>query len=52
MTQNKNKLLDLFIGNLSNTILHKILENAIGNNEEVSCSNRLQKEGQSARGYF
>ena len=29
MTQNRNKLIDLFIGNLSNAILHKILEKAI-----------------------
>ncbi len=26
MTQNRNKLIDLFIGNLSNSIVHKILE--------------------------
>ena len=33
MVQNRNKLLDIFLGNLSNAILHKILENAIDNNE-------------------
>ena len=29
MTQNRNKLIDLFISNISNTIVHKILEKAI-----------------------
>lgn len=29
MVQNRNKLIDLMIGNISNTILHKILEKAI-----------------------
>lgn len=29
MVQNKNKVISLFIGNLSNVILHKILEIAI-----------------------
>ena len=29
MTQNRNKLIDLFIGNLANAVLHKILEQAI-----------------------
>jgi len=29
MNQNRNKLIDLFIGNISNTIVHKILEKAI-----------------------
>ena len=29
MAQNRNKLIDLFIGNLSNSIIHKILEKAI-----------------------
>jgi hypothetical protein len=33
MAQNRNKLLDLFIGNISNAIVHKILENAIDNKE-------------------
>lgn len=29
MTQNRNKLIDLFIGNLANAVIHKILEEAI-----------------------
>jgi len=29
MVQNRNKLIDLLIGNLSNAIIHKILEKAI-----------------------
>mgnify|MGYP001605614999 FL=1 len=39
--QNRNKLLDLFIGNISNAVLHKILENAIDNNE---IANKYEKE--------
>jgi hypothetical protein len=33
MTQNRNKLIDLFIGNISNSIVHEILEKAIANEE-------------------
>lgn len=29
MTQNRNKLIGLFIGNLANAVLHKILEQAV-----------------------
>lgn len=29
MTQNRSKLIDLFIGNIANAIVHKILEQAI-----------------------
>ena len=29
MSQNRNKLIDLFIGNISNAIVHEILEKAI-----------------------
>jgi len=29
MVQNRNKLIDLFIGNISNAVLHKILEEAV-----------------------
>ena len=29
MTQNRNKLIRLFIGNISNVVIHKILERAI-----------------------
>ncbi|MEK6932825.1 MAG: hypothetical protein AABW56_03475 [Nanoarchaeota archaeon] len=35
MTQNRKKLIDLFIGNISNSIIHKILEKAI-DKEEIS----------------
>ena len=30
MTQNRNKLLDLLIGNLANAVVHKVLEEAAG----------------------
>jgi len=36
MTQNRKKLIDLFIGNISNSIVHKILEKAIDNNEIIN----------------
>ena len=29
MVQNRNKLIDLFIGNIANAIVHEILENAL-----------------------
>ena len=29
MTQNRNKLIALFIGNISNAVVHKILEEAV-----------------------
>ena len=29
MTQNRNKLIDLFIGNIANAVVHKILEQAV-----------------------
>ena len=35
MAQNRKKLIDLFIGNISNSIIHKILEKAI-DKEEIS----------------
>ena len=41
MVQNRNKLIDLFIGNLSNSIVHEILEKAV-NDEELS--HRYNKE--------
>ena len=41
MTQNRNKLIDLFIGNISNSVVHEILEKAI-DNEEIS--KRYEKE--------
>lgn len=33
MKQNKNRLIDLLVGNISNAILHRILEKAIDNPE-------------------
>lgn len=36
MSQNRNKLIDLLIGNLSNAILHRILEKAIFENPEIA----------------
>lgn len=41
MTQNRNNLIELFIANLSNAIIHRILEKAI-NIEEIA--NRYNKE--------
>lgn len=41
MVQNRNKLIELFIGNLSNSIVHKILEIAIDN---IELSNKYEKE--------
>ncbi len=36
MAQNRKKLIDLFIGNISNSIVHKILERAIDNKEIIN----------------
>ena len=41
MTQNRNKLIELFIGNVSNFIVHKILESAINKLELIT---KYQKE--------
>lgn len=41
MTQNRNKLIQLFIGNLCNTIVHKILENAI---DDEDIAKKYDKE--------
>jgi len=41
MVQNRNKLIDLFIGNLTNAILHRILEKAI---EQEEISAKYKKE--------
>jgi hypothetical protein len=40
MGQNRNKLIDLFIGNMCNAILHKILEKAIDIPEIASKYNK------------
>lgn len=36
MTQNRKKLIDLFIGNISNSIVHRILEKAIDNEDIIN----------------
>ena len=41
MVQNRNKLIELFIGNITNSVTHKILEKAI-NDKDIS--NRYGKE--------
>lgn len=41
MTQNRNKIIDLLMGNISNYIIHKILENSINKPELTS---KYQKE--------
>lgn len=41
MVQNRKKLIDLFIGNISNFVIHEILEKAIDNKE---ISTRYDKE--------
>ena len=41
MVHNRNKLIDLFVGNLSNAILHQILEQAI---HDDALTHRYHKE--------
>lgn len=41
MSQNRNKLISLFIGNISNAVVHKILEKAI---EEEDIRKNYDKE--------
>ena len=43
--QNRNKLVDLFIGNISNYIVHKILEMAIDDSEII---NKYKKESKAS----
>ena len=33
MAQNRSKLIDLFVGNVSNTVVHRVLEKAIDNQD-------------------
>ena len=40
MDQNRNKLIELFIGNMSNAILHKVLEKAITDTDIVDRYNK------------
>lgn len=42
MVQNRNKLIDLFVGNISNSIIHKILERAVGG-EDIADRYRKEK---------
>ena len=46
MTQNRNKLIDLFVGNVSNAIVHSILEKAIDSKE---IADRYRKELKTSR---
>jgi predicted DNA binding CopG/RHH family protein len=41
MAQNRNKLIDLFISNLSNAVLHRILEKAIS---DIEIMQKYSKE--------
>ena len=43
MTQNRNKLIELFISNISNIIVHNILENKI-KNEKLDLEEKYRKE--------
>lgn len=43
MPQNRNKLIELFIGNISNAIVHDILEKAI-KNEKQYLADKYRKE--------
>lgn len=44
MTQNRNKLIDLFIGNASNAVLHRILEKAILGLNNLEVAGKYRKE--------
>jgi len=52
MAQNRNKLINLFIGNLSNAIVHKILEEAIGVEEIKSKYNKEIKTSFDVAKYY
>ena len=41
MSQNRNKLIDLFVGNISNSVVHRVLEKAI---EEENIRSHYDKE--------
>jgi len=41
MSQNRNKLIDLFAGNISNSVVHRVLEKAI---EEENIRSHYDKE--------
>ena len=42
MAQNRNKIIGLFIGNLVNAVLHRILEKAIFDNPEIAIKYRKE----------
>lgn len=44
MVQNRNKLIELFIGNITNSILHDILKKAIIKEELVGLADKYGKE--------
>ena len=44
MVQNRNKLIELFIGNASNSIVHRILEKAIAKERNEEISDKYRKE--------
>ena len=46
MPQNRNQFIDIFIGNLTNAIVHEILEKSIINKEELAdkYSNKYRNE--------
>lgn len=45
IVQNRNKLIDLFIGNISNAIVHEILEKAI---DVENISKKYEKESETS----
>jgi len=45
MVQNRNKLIKLFIGNLSNSVVHEILEKAI---DDENIRKRYDKESETS----
>ena len=52
MVQNRNKLVELFIANLSNAIIHKILEKAINIKEIASKYNKEIKNSWQIAQYY
>jgi len=43
MTQNRNKLIDIFIGNLTNSVVHTILEKAVKEDKDY-LADKYRKE--------
>ncbi len=46
MVQNRNKLIELFVGNIANAVLHKVLESAI---QDEGLSDYYKKEQTTSR---